>query len=119
MEASHRDSQSFRNRVPKGFIERWWLRRHKRTLEEYIRRIRMKAVSMKEARNRFADLVEAAARGAEGVITRRGKKIAKLTGIARGTIAAGLPPMAEFRASLKSAKPGKATIGDLRAAERA
>jgi antitoxin (DNA-binding transcriptional repressor) of toxin-antitoxin stability system len=52
-------------------------------------------------------------------ITRRGQKVAKLTGVAQKK-GAGLPDLTEFRASLKNGRKGhKITIEDLRRAERA
>ena len=79
----------------------------------------MKAVSIKEARRKFAQLVEAARQGTPTTITRRGKTVAKLTGAEQGA-AKALPDMAAFRNSLKRGGNGsKATITDLRRAERA
>jgi prevent-host-death family protein len=85
----------------------------------------MKAVSIKEARQRFAELIETAQRGTPIAITRRGRKVAELTGVVPSS-AKRLPDLAAFRASLKSAhqakgggKGSRVTIEELRRAERA
>jgi prevent-host-death family protein len=78
----------------------------------------MASVSVKEARQKFAQLVETARCGTPVTITRRGRKVARLTGVAQKK--GGLPDLTEFRASLKAGRKGrKTTIEDLRRAERA
>jgi len=79
----------------------------------------MASISVKEARRKFAQLIETARCGTPVTITRRGQKVAKLTGVAQKK-GAGLPDLTEFRASLKNGRKGhKITIEDLRRAERA
>jgi prevent-host-death family protein len=79
----------------------------------------MKTVSIKEARQKFAQLIESAQRGDSISITRRGQKVAELTGVAQGP-RERLPDLAAFRASLKSGRAGqRTTIDDLRRNERA
>ena len=78
----------------------------------------MPTVSVKEARQKFARLVEAARRGSSVTITRRGKQVAKLTGVATRN-QAKLPDLAAFRASLSAGRKGRATtVAELRRAER-
>jgi len=60
----------------------------------------MKPVSLKEARKRLGDLVDAAERGETVVITRRGRKVAEIVA-PRSTKPKGLPDLSEFRASIK------------------
>ena len=79
----------------------------------------MKTVSIKEARGKFAQLIESAARGSSISITRRGRKVAQLTGISKGA-PGRLPDLTAFRASLGKGRAGRrTTIDDLRRAERA
>jgi prevent-host-death family protein len=79
----------------------------------------MPTVNIKQARQKFAQLVESARKGTPVTITRRGKKVAELTAV-EGKSAKAMPDMAAFRASLKSGRNGrKTTIADLRRAERA
>ena len=60
----------------------------------------MNAVNLREARRRLGKLVDAAERGEPTVITRRGKKVARLVPIQERPLA-GLPDLSHFRASLK------------------
>jgi prevent-host-death family protein len=60
----------------------------------------MNRISLKEARKRLGDLVKAAERGESVVITRRGRKVARL-GPAEKRAVKGLPDLTAFRASLK------------------
>lgn len=60
----------------------------------------MEPVSIREARQHLSELVEAAERGESVIITRRGRRVARLAPVeqeARG----GLPDLSEFRASLR------------------
>ena len=56
-------------------------------------------VNLKEARKRIGDLVNAAERGESVIITRRGKKVARIVS-ANERSAGGLPELAKFRASI-------------------
>jgi prevent-host-death family protein len=79
----------------------------------------MKAISVKEARQKFAQLIETAQRGTPITITRRGRKVAELIGAA-GEVQGKLPDLTAFRSSLKGGRKGKrTTIDDLRQSERA
>jgi prevent-host-death family protein len=76
-------------------------------------------VNVKEARRKFSQLVDSAQSGTPVTITRRGKKVAKLTS-ASSTKSGGLPDLTAFRASLKADRKIKtATIQHLRNSERA
>ena len=78
----------------------------------------MNTVSIKEARQKFAQLIESAGRGNPITITRRGRKVAELTAVSKGA-RGRLPDMTAFRASLEKGRAGRrATIDDLRRAER-
>lgn len=78
----------------------------------------MKTVSVREARQKLAQLVASAEQGSSVVITRRGRKVAKLSPVSEGKTRR-LPDLTAFRASLKSARKGRvATIEDLRRQER-
>jgi len=78
----------------------------------------MTTVGIKNARQNLARLIETAQRGAPITITRRGKQVATLTGIAPAP-APKFPDLAAFRAALKSACRGRCvTVADLRRAER-
>ena len=78
----------------------------------------MDSMSIKEARQQFARLVNSAGRGRAVKITRRGKAIAQIAPLAsagRGR----LPDLSAFRASLgKPVKKSTATIRRLREQER-
>jgi prevent-host-death family protein len=58
------------------------------------------AVSVKEARRRFSDLVKAAERGESTLVTRRGRPVARL-GPVGGRSLRGLPDLSAFRASVR------------------
>jgi len=60
----------------------------------------METINMKEARRHLSDLVRAAERGESVVITRRGKKVARL-GPVRKKAPRRLPDLRGFRASIK------------------
>ena len=60
----------------------------------------MGTINLKEARRRLGDLVNAAERGESTVITRRGRKVARIVPLDRKP-RRGLPDLTEFRASLK------------------
>jgi len=77
----------------------------------------MKTVSIKQARERFAELVDQASRGSSIVITRRGRKVATLSPIASAR-RNGLPDLTKFRASLRNVRIDGATIEDLRREQR-
>jgi prevent-host-death family protein len=61
----------------------------------------MGPVNLKEARRRLGALVKAAERGQSIVITRRGRKVARLVP-AEAAPAKGLPDLTEFRKSIKT-----------------
>lgn len=61
----------------------------------------MGPVNLKEARRRLGALVKAAERGQSIVITRRGRKVARLVP-AEAALAKGLPDLTEFRKSIKT-----------------
>jgi prevent-host-death family protein len=78
----------------------------------------MATVNVKEARRKFAQLVESARRGTNTTITRRGRKVAQLAGVP-DIKSKGLPDMTAFRASLPRPRKGRTTtIEDLRRTER-
>ena len=78
----------------------------------------MRNISMKEARRKFANLVEGARRGTSVAITRRGKRVATITQVPASE-AARLPDMAAFRASLPAGgRRQTPTVIDLRLKER-
>jgi prevent-host-death family protein len=60
-------------------------------------------VNLKQARERLGDLVSAAERGETTVITRRGKKAARIVPVVgpRRRGSPGLPNLAKFRASIR------------------
>ncbi|MBI9082299.1 MAG: type II toxin-antitoxin system Phd/YefM family antitoxin [Desulfobacterales bacterium] len=76
----------------------------------------MLEINVKEARSRFSDLLNRVERGEEVVITRRGKKIARLI----PTESHGnLPSLKNFRAGIKvSGQPVSQTVVDQRDEER-
>jgi len=59
----------------------------------------MVTVTLKDARQRLGQLVDAAARGEEIVITRRGRRAARLRPVAEDALPP-LPNLDKFRASL-------------------
>ena len=61
----------------------------------------MGPVNLKEARRRLGALVKAVERGQSIVITRRGRKVARLVP-AEAAPAKGLPDLTEFRKSIKT-----------------
>ena len=60
----------------------------------------MDDVNLKDARRRLGKLVDAAERGKTTVITRRGRKVARLVPMHERPLP-GLPDLTDFRASLK------------------
>ena len=60
----------------------------------------MNPISLKEARKRLGDLVSAVERGETVVITRRGRKVARLVAVERKG-RRGLPDLADFRATIR------------------
>jgi prevent-host-death family protein len=71
-------------------------------------------VNLKEARRRLSDLVRAAEKGESIVLTRRGRKVARIEG-ARERATKRLPSLAEFRASIVvKGKPLSQTVIDAR-----
>ena len=78
----------------------------------------MDTVNMKEARKRLSDLIAAAERGESVVITRRGRKVARLVPVSKQP-AGELPKLGDFRASLKvKGKSLSETVIAMRAEER-
>jgi len=67
----------------------------------------MKSVNVKQARQKFSQLVEQARNGDSVVITRRGRKVATL-GPVSSSRKEGLPDLAGFRASLGKPSRGSA-----------
>ena len=59
----------------------------------------MGPINLKEARKRLGDLVRAAERGESVVITRRGKKVARIVPVEQEPLRR-LPDLTEFRASI-------------------
>jgi len=60
----------------------------------------MSPVNLKEARRRLGDLVRAAERGESTIITRRGKKVARIVPVSESP-RAEFPDLAPLRASVK------------------
>lgn len=78
----------------------------------------MATVTIREARQRFSDLIKAAERGESITITRRGRRVAQLVP-AREPAAKGLPDLSAFRASLKvKGKALSSMVIEQRSAER-
>ena len=80
----------------------------------------MRSMSVKDARQQFAKLVNTVQQGRTVAITRRGKAVVTMTPVQKLKPRA-LPDLTEFRASLgKAPAPGKsrATIQHLRQQER-
>ena len=78
----------------------------------------MGPVSMKEARKRLSDLVRAAEHGQTTVITRRGKRVARIVPVADKP-RSGFPDLTEFRKSIKlKGKPMSETVIEMRREER-
>ena len=74
----------------------------------------MEPVSLKEARRRLSDLVRAAERGESTIITRRGKKVARLVPAGEPK-PKGFPDLTEFRRSIKiKGKPLSQVVIDSR-----
>jgi prevent-host-death family protein len=74
--------------------------------------------SVKQARQRLSELVDAAERGESTLITRRGRRAASL-GPVREATRSGMPDLTEFRASLKvRGKKLAATVIALRKGQR-
>jgi len=74
----------------------------------------MGTINLKEARKRLGDLVNAAERGESTVITRRGRKVARIVPVDREP-RRGLPDLTEFRASLEvKGKPLSKVVIDSR-----
>ena len=78
----------------------------------------MVTVSLKDARQRLGQLVDAAARGEEIVITRRGCRAARLRAVADEALPP-LPNLDEFRASLHVSGSLTASLLQMRDEERA
>ena len=78
----------------------------------------METVNLKEARRRLGDLVKAAEQGESTVITRRGKKVARVVPVEKKPLK-GFPDLSAFRASTKvKGKPLSETVCDMRDEER-
>lgn len=78
----------------------------------------MNAISIKHARQQFAQLVNSVQGGRTVALLRRGKAVAQITPMP-AALRQGLPDLSAFRASLgKPAPKSKATLTHLRQAER-
>ena len=78
----------------------------------------MGKIQMKEARQRFSELVDAASRGETIVITRRGRSVARL-GPVEPAVSRPFPDLAAFRATVRmKGRPLSKTVIALRAEER-
>jgi prevent-host-death family protein len=78
----------------------------------------METMSVKQARQKFAQIIKKAEGGSSVVITRRGRRVAKVVPSVESK-PGGFPDLTAFRASLgKVAKRGRGTIEALRKAER-
>ena len=78
----------------------------------------MDTVNIREARRRLSKLVDAAERGEAVVITRRGKKVARL-GPVESKARKGLPDLSAFRASIRvKGKPLSRVVIDGRSEAR-
>jgi prevent-host-death family protein len=74
-------------------------------------------VNIKEARGKFSALINQVEEGAEIILTRRGKEVARM--VPSPTRAKRLPSLKEFRKSIKvSGKPLSATVIEGREEER-
>ena len=77
----------------------------------------MLEINVKEVRSNLSTLLERVERGEEIIITRHGKKIARL--ISAGKTRTALPSLADFRSSIKAkGKPLSRTVIDSRNKER-
>ena len=77
----------------------------------------MEPLSIREARKRFGELVEAAEHGETVVITRRGRRVARLVSMAETRLP--LPDLEAFRATLQAQGPSLSqVVVELREAER-
>jgi len=73
-------------------------------------------ISVKEARQKFSSLLDKVAHGNEIIITRRGRRVAKLVTAAKD---AKLPQLKRFRGELKvTGKPLSQTVIENRSGER-
>jgi prevent-host-death family protein len=78
----------------------------------------MDTMSVRQARQKFAEIIKKAEAGGSVVITRRGRRVAKVVPTAEPK-RRGLPDLSAFRASLGKIKNRpEATIQALRANER-
>ena len=78
----------------------------------------MGSINLKEARKRLSALVNAAERGETTVITRRGKRVARLAP-PREAKRKAFPDLTEFRNSIKlKGKPMSETVIQMRRGER-
>jgi prevent-host-death family protein len=78
----------------------------------------MDSVSVREARRRLSEIVAAAEQGQSVVITRRGRRVARV-GPAGPVKAKGLPDLTEFRRCLTvRGKPLSKTVIEARRRER-
>jgi len=74
----------------------------------------MTAVNLKEARRRLSELVRAAEHGETVVVTRRGKRVARIAPVEEKA-KNRLPDLSEFRASIKvKGRPLSETVIALR-----
>jgi prevent-host-death family protein len=73
----------------------------------------VKHVSVKEARGKFRQLLDRAAAGDEVVVTRRGKKIARI--VAADSEGVAFPSHKAFRDSIRAkGKPSSQHVSDMR-----
>jgi prevent-host-death family protein len=78
----------------------------------------MHTMNAKQAREQFRALVDAAARGETTIITRRGRRVARLAPIATEA-GRKLPDLSDFRSSVRlKGRDLSATVVALRAEER-
>jgi prevent-host-death family protein len=75
----------------------------------------MEPIGLREARKRLADLVRAAEHGEAVVITRRGRRVARIIPDRPEKSRAGFPDLTEFRKSIKlKGKPMSRTVMEMR-----
>ena len=78
----------------------------------------METVNLKEARRRLGDLVKAAEQGESTLITRRGRKVARVVPVEKSP-RKGLPDLAALRASITvKGKPLSETVCAMRQEQR-
>lgn len=76
-------------------------------------------ITAKQARERFSELLDRAARGEEVIILRRGKPVVRLMRELRAAKARRLPDLSEFRSSIRAhGTPLSALLVQMREEER-